>query len=251
MQLPELVSYLQALMQPELVRDYCPNGLQVAGRSNIQKIVTGVSANQALLDASITANADAILVHHGYFWKGEVQTLTGMKKKRLATLLKNDVSLFAYHLPLDTHAELGNNVQLAQRLGIDITGTHEVDGVRGLFFEGRLQTPSTSEHFATHIQNILSRAPLHIPGSDKPIETLAWCTGGAQRYIEKAVELGVDAYITGEASEQTVHVAREMGLHFYAAGHHATERYGVQALGKHLADKFSIEHEFIDIDNPV
>jgi dinuclear metal center YbgI/SA1388 family protein len=252
MLLNELVAYTNRLLAIENFNDYCPNGLQVQGRSEVHTLVGGVTACQALLDAAITQQADAVLVHHGWFWKGEDPCIVGMKQRRLATLLRHGISLIAYHLPLDAHPELGNNAQLARRLDLTVTGTTGGNGrMPGLVMLGELAEPVSGANFAARIETRLQRKSLHIPGSDAPIRRLAWCTGAAQSSIETAFNEGADAFLTGEASEQTVHFARENGLHFFAAGHHATERYGVQALGAHLAQQFALRFTFIDIDNPV
>ena len=242
----KIVSYLDEFLDVGRYRDYCPNGLQIEGKDDIQHIVSGVTASQALIEAAIENGADALLVHHGYFWKGESPAITGIKRQRIERLLGAGINLLAYHLPLDGHAELGNNAQLARVLDFSID---EVTGDSGLLYVGKPKQSCNGEQLANHIESCLDRTPQHI-AAEKPIETLAWCTGGAQSYIEEAASLGVDAFITGEISEKTVHIAREMDIHFYAAGHHATERYGVQALGDHLAAHFEIKHSFIDIDNP-
>jgi dinuclear metal center YbgI/SA1388 family protein len=249
--LKELESKLLQLLKPEQFSDYCPNGLQVQGRSQIQKLVTGVTACQALIDAAALQNADAILVHHGYFWRGEDQSITGLKKARIGKLLEHDINLLAYHLPLDVHSELGNNVQLAKLLEIDIEGNIYKQNNHGLVLEGRLNQTRSFEEFSDFVSGRLNRPCFAVQGGSKEINSIAWCTGAAQDYIEMAVDAGVDAYLTGEVSEQTVHIAREAGIHFFAAGHHATERYGVQAVGNYLADEYKIEHQFIDIDNPI
>lgn len=248
--LQELVHYSSALLSIDTYPDYCPNGLQVEGRPQVSSIVSGVSASLSLLDAALERDADLVLVHHGYFWKGENARIVGYKKHRLQRLLANDVSLLAYHLPLDAHPELGNNAQLAQRLGIHVTGAFDTDSGPKLGLIGELPAAQTGVQFAEWLEHVLGRAPLHVAGAATQIKRIAWCTGGAQGYIERAHACGVDAYLTGEVSEQTVHFARETGLHFYAAGHHATERYGVQALGAHLAQHFGIRHEYVEIDNP-
>ena len=249
--LSELAKYTNELLDIHQFADYCPNGLQVEGASELKKLVSGVTASQALVDAAIDAGADGLLVHHGYFWKGEDPCVTGMKKKRLARLLGAGVSLLAYHLPLDAHPEYGNNAQLARVLGFKTEGNFGRGPSDQLGVFGVLNTPMGADDLINHIQAKLGRTPQHIAGSASKIERIAWCTGAAQGYIEQAVATGVDAFVSGEISEQTVHVARETGIHFYAAGHHATERYGVQALGEHLASRFGISHQFIDIDNPV
>ncbi|MCG8312733.1 MAG: Nif3-like dinuclear metal center hexameric protein [Pseudomonadales bacterium] len=247
----EIETALKGLLQPEFFKDYAPNGLQVQGKENIEVLVTGVTACQALIDRAVALKADALLVHHGYFWKGESPILTGMKYQRIKTLIENGINLFAYHLPLDAHPVLGNNVQLAQKLAIEVTGPLEIDNPRSIGNEGQLEEACSGKDFADRITATLGRPVLHIPGSGRSIKRVAWCTGGAQGYIENAIALGVDAYITGEASEQTTHLAREYGIHFYAAGHHATERYGAQAVGQWLLENFHISHEFVDIENPV
>jgi dinuclear metal center YbgI/SA1388 family protein len=249
--LKELVDYTDILLSVEKFDDYCPNGLQVEGRAEAGLLVTGVTASMDLIEAAIGAGADALLVHHGYFWKGEDARITGMKRARLHRLLATDTSLLAYHLPLDAHPELGNNAQLARVLGIEAAGTFGDDGGMQLAQHGVLPAPLDGAALADLIHQRLGREPLHIPGSQGMIRRLGWCTGAAQTYIDAAVDLGLDAFISGEISEQTVHVARECGLHYFAAGHHATERYGVRALGEHLADRFGIRQQFIDIDNPV
>ncbi|MFM4704409.1 Nif3-like dinuclear metal center hexameric protein [Aeromonas bivalvium] len=248
----KLTNLLNTLLEPHAIKDYCPNGLQVEGRDEIRKIVTGVTASQALLDAAVAQGADAILVHHGYFWKGESEVITGMKQRRLKTLLSHDINLFAYHLPLDVHPELGNNAQLARLLDIQVRRGLEPWDKKSVAMVGKLAEPMSGEALAARIGERLGRTPLHC-GESGPalIESVAWCTGGGQSYITLAAEQGIDAFISGEASEQTIHTAREMGMHFFAAGHHATERYGVKALGEWLAAEHGLEVIFIDIDNPV
>ena len=250
MQLNAFVRALDDLLQVKKFQDYCPNGLQVEGRAVVQRIVSGVTASEALIDAAIALDADAILVHHGYFWKGERPEVTGMKRRRLAKLLAHDISLLAYHLPLDAHPELGNNAQLARRLGLQKEGALFPAAARAVGDLGRLSKPMSAADFSAHIEHVLQRKPLHIAGSDKAISRVAWCTGGAQGFIDQAIAMGVDAYLSGEISEQTVHAARESGLHYWALGHHASERYGVQALGEWCEKTLGLTHHFIDIDNP-
>ena len=247
----EIVNYLNQLLQPHLFRDYCPNGLQVQGCSEIKSIVSGVSVNQALLDAAAEVQADTVLVHHGFFWKGEDPCLVGVKRERFAKVLNNNFNLIAYHLPLDAHTEFGNNVELAKLLSLEIDAEflHDVGPAIGRF--GHLTSPKSGEQFTEVIQQSLGRKPLYIPGNTKKITKVAWCTGAAHDYFEQAVALGIDAYITGEIAERTYSIAQESGVHFYAAGHHATERYGIKALGNHLANHFGLQHQFIDIDNPI
>ena len=247
----EILNALKSLLRPEQFRDYCPNGLQVEGRNRVVRLVSGVTACQALIDAAIAAEADMLLVHHGYFWRGEDETVTGIKRKRIEALLANDVNLVAYHLPLDVHPELGNNAQLGKLLGFTVTGDMGKQNNNSIGLTGELEEPLSGEALAALIDERLGRKPMHVPGAAQTIRTVAWCTGAAQNYIELAWKAGVDAYITGEVSEQTVHFARETGMHFFAAGHHATERYGVQAVAAQLVAQFDLEHQFIDIDNPV
>ncbi|PLW82919.1 Nif3-like dinuclear metal center hexameric protein [Kineobactrum sediminis] len=249
--LDELVGHLEETLQPQRFQDYCPNGLQVQGKPRVARLVTGVTACQALLDAAIAWQADAVLVHHGYFWKGESPLIVGMKRRRLGLLLQHDVSLLAYHLPLDAHVELGNNACLGKLLGIVEQFPMDPSKPEALGNIGSLPGPVLASALVSRLATLTGRAPLYIGDPDRPVQRLAWCTGAAQSWIEAAYAAGADLFITGEASEQTVHFAREEGIGFIAAGHHATERYGVQALGEHLAGHFGIEHRFIDIENPV
>ncbi len=244
----ELVDYLDQLLDCGRFRDYCPNGLQVEGRSDVRRIVTGVTASQALLDAAVACGADAILVHHGYFWRGEDGRITGIRKNRLATLLGAGINLFAYHLPLDAHPELGNNAQLACRLGWQAEGRF---GDQDVAWLGCPTVPLSAAELRDRMAEVLGREPLLIGDSGRQVRRIAWCSGGAQGFFEQAIALGVDAYVSGEVSEQTTHLARESGVAYLACGHHASERYGVQALGAHLAEKFGLDCRFIDIDNPV
>jgi dinuclear metal center YbgI/SA1388 family protein len=244
----ELARHLDALLEVARIRDYCPNGLQVEGRPAVGRIVSGVTASAALIDRAAAAGADALLVHHGYFWKGEDPRLVGPRKRRIERLLAAGLSLFAYHLPLDLHPTLGNNAQLAARLGLAVAGRA---GEQELVAYGALDAPTDLAGFAARVAARLGRQPLAIGEPDRPVARAAWCTGAAQGFFEAAIALDVDVYVTGEISEQHVHLARESGVAFVAAGHHATERFGVQALGEHLAQTFGLAHEFVDIDNPV
>lgn len=246
----ELIEYLESCLQTKRFRDYAPNGLQVEGYPTIKRLVTGVTASKALIDAAIEWEADAILVHHGYFWKGETPQLVGAKYQRIKALMTHDINLLGYHLPLDAHPQLGNNVQLATRLGIELTGPLDVNNESNVGRSGYLLQPCSAKEFAQRVESVLGRKPTLIQAGDHSIKTVGVCTGGAQGYIDLAIEQGLDAYISGEISEHTTHSARESGVHYIAAGHHATERYGVKALGEHLAEKFDIEQCFIDIDNP-
>lgn len=248
----QLEQLLNQTLSPQLVKDYCPNGLQVQGCKSVQKIVTGVTASKALIDAAIMAKADAILVHHGYFWKGEEEPLVGMKGDRIRALMQNDINLYAYHLPLDIHPHLGNNAQLAGLLDIKVEGGLE-GHAQSVAMHGSFNVELTGKQLEERIAKVLNRKPLHIEPNDgeKKIKTVGWCTGGGQDYLELAAKSGLDAFISGEISERTTYIARELGIHYFAAGHHATERYGVKALGEWLAKEYNFDVEFIDIDNPV
>ena len=247
----ECLSYIENLLEPARFHDYCPNGLQVAGNEQVKHIVSGVTASQALIDAALDRGADTILVHHGYFWRGEDQRIIGIKQRRLKQLLLNDINLIAYHLPLDAHPTLGNNAQIAEKLSIEIDGRISGTGDPAIGMCGCFSLPKTVPEFADELRQKLGREPMVIQGHNRPMTTIGWCTGAAQGYIEQAAGLGLDAYLSGEISEQTAHLARELGINYFAAGHHATERYGVAALGEHLAMHFGVTHQFIDIDNPV
>jgi len=254
----ELADWLDRTLQAAKFRDYCPNGLQVEGKATIGHIIAGVTASEALLRAAIERGADAILVHHGWFWKNEDPRVRGPRRTRLALALAHELNLFAYHLPLDAHPRFGNNAQLARVLGLEpdlaeTQGTSEprTCGADGLIWLGTAPGLSTLGELAARVEQRLARAPLLIGDSGAPVRRVAWCTGAAQGGLADAIEAGADAYITGEASEPTVHLARETRTGFIGAGHHATERYGVQALGAAIAEQFGIRVDFVDIDNPV
>ena len=237
-----------ALLQPDKFRDYGPNGLQVEGDRDVQLLVSGVTASRALIEAAIDAQADAIVVHHGLFWRGQDGRVTGWMRERLRLLLTHGIHLFAYHLPLDAHPELGNNAQLARVLGLQADGRF---GEQDLGFVGAgAQTWSGAQALADHVAATLGRSVICVGDSDRPVSRVAWCTGGAQAYFEAAIAQGVDAFITGEISEPQAHLARETGVAFLACGHHATERYGAPALAAHVAQALGLQHRFIEIDNP-
>lgn len=245
---PHLVSYLDNLLECSRFKDYCPNGLQVEGALSISKIVTGVTASEALLRAAIECQADTLLVHHGWFWRGEDERVSGIKRTRLALALKHNLNLLAYHLPLDAHPLYGNNIQLGLRMGWQTDGQF---GEQNLGMLATLEQPLTATEIAAQVNHQLERKPLLVGPSERIIRRIAWCTGAAQSYFQQAITAGADLFVSGEISEQTVHLANETGVAYLAAGHHATERYGVQALGRHLAGKFGLEVKFIDISNPV
>ena len=244
----DLKVHLDTLMSPQNYRDYCPNGLQVEGKAQIHHLVTGVTACQALIDAAIKAEADAILVHHGFFWRSEDAAVVGMKARRLRALMMNDINLFAYHLPLDCHPELGNNAQLGRIMQVpQATFLDPLDPSLPVF-SGELKQAVDIESFAERLSSELDRELLVV--GDGPVRKIAWCTGAGQNYIDKAADAGAELYVTGEVSEQTIHTARERGICFIAAGHHATERFGAQAVGDQVANALGLTHQFIDIDNP-
>ncbi len=247
----ELANYCSNFLAVDQQRDYCPNGLQVSGKQEINKIVTGVTASQALISAASAASADALFVHHGYFWKGEDACLVGAKYQRIKALIAHDINLFAYHLPLDVHPEIGNNARLGQLLELGYGQPVGPASNPELVRCAELQIPVDLNGFVSRVSESLNRVPLVIDAGDSSVQKIAWCTGAAQDYIELAAAAGADVYISGEVSERTFHAAKELGIHYIAAGHHATERYGIQALGEHIAKQFGLDHEFIDIDNPV
>ena len=238
---------LDTLLDAARFRDYCPNGLQVEGKAGITRVVSGVTASLALIEAALDVKADAMLVHHGLFWKGDDMRITGPKKRRIELLLKHQINLFAYHLPLDAHATLGNNAQLAKQLGFSITGRFAEQDIG---FLGTLKKSMPAEALQSSISKALDRKALVVGPLGKVVKKIAWCSGGAQGYFEAAIAAGCDAFVSGEISEQTTHLAREAGVAYIAAGHHATERYGVQAVGAWLRAKFGVAHQFIDDDNP-
>lgn len=246
----QLVRYIDETLNSGRIKDYCPNGLQVEGKAEIRTVVTGVTASQALIAQAIALKADAIIVHHGYFWKNEAMPVVGMKKQRLALLLQHDINLLAYHLPLDVHPTLGNNAQLGQLLGV--TQPRPVDSVEplGVLQQGSLSSPLSVADVAARLSATLHRAVLVEDVGVGAVQHVAWCTGGGQGFIEQAAAAGAQLFITGEVSEQTIHSARELGIHFIAAGHHATERYGIKALGEWLAAELEITVHFVDVDNP-
>ena len=243
--------YLNDFLNCARYNDYAPNGIQIEGKEQIKRICTAVTASEEVITQAVAWQADALIVHHGYFWRGEDPVITGIKRQRISTLLSHDINLFAYHLPLDCHIELGNNACLAKLLLVDSVQMHKVGSTENLLWSGKLIKPVTSTLFTEFLAKVFGRTPLHIAGNNKTINSIAWCSGAAQDYIEDAYKLGVDAYLSGEVSERTYYQAKELGIHYYSCGHHATERYGVQSLGQYLSSYFEIEHLFIDSDNPV
>ncbi|WP_397475620.1 Nif3-like dinuclear metal center hexameric protein [Pusillimonas sp.] len=251
----DLATWLDDTLQPQHFRDYCPNGLQVEGKPAIGHIITGVTASRALLEEAIRRKADAVFVHHGWFWKNEDARIIGAKRERIALALQHELNVFAYHLPLDAHPQLGNNAQLARVLGFtpdqDAEGNPRTCGPENLIWLGRCQPGLTLEQLGRHVAGALGREPLVLGRPDQTIERVAWCTGGAQGWMQEAIDAGAQAYVTGEASEPNFHLANETGVGFIGAGHHATERYGAQAVGQAIEEHFGIKVEFIDLDNPV
>ena len=246
----ELTRYLDQYLEADRFKDYCPNGLQVEGRAEVQRVVCGVTANQALVAAAVQRGADAVLVHHGWFWRGESGAITGFRRARLKALLAADINLIAYHLPLDAHAEVGNNVELARLAGWVEEGRF---GDQNIACYGTPKTPTSLPQMTALLAGILGRVPTVIDGgaAQRPIRRVAWCSGGGEGMFERAIELGADAFVSGEVSEACVHLARETGTAFLVAGHHATERFGVQAVAAHLAERFALDCEYVDIDSPV
>ena len=249
--LKQIVEHCDQLLESGLYRDYAPNGLQLEGREDIQRIVSGVTASQALIDAAIEHKADLLLVHHGFFWKSEPDVITGIKKRRIKALLDHDISLVAYHLPLDGHELVGNNAQLAKLWNVDVAGRFGDGPNGGLAMYADLENAVSVDTFKNMVAESLNRDVELFSGSSYEIKRFAWCSGAAQGYIQQAAELGADLFISGEVSESTFHLAQEEGIYYLACGHHATERLGVQALGEVLAEKFELDHQFIDIYNPV
>ena len=247
----ELALYLDGYLACNDFNDYAPNGIQVEGRPSIHTICTAVTASEAVIKQAVRLHADALLVHHGYFWRGENPAICGMKRRRIGELVVHNLNLYAYHLPLDCHLDIGNNACLGRLLGMGEIKTYSVGPTANLLWSGLLPNPLSSTAFTEVLSQSFNRVPTHVTGTDKPIQRVAWCSGGAQDYIEDAYRLGVDAYISGEISERTYYQAQELGIHYFACGHHATERYGIQALGDHLSHRFALQHHFIDSDNPV
>jgi dinuclear metal center YbgI/SA1388 family protein len=246
----QLLKSFDDLLKPEQFRDYGPNGLQVEGCNEVRKIVSGVTASQALIEAAIAAKAQAVFVHHGLFWKGQDGRVTGWMKQRLTLLLAHNINLFAYHLPLDAHAELGNNAQLGLKLGLV---AHSRFGEQDLGFMGARADGDAFESassLAAVLEQVLKRPVTAVSGTGRALKKIAWCSGGAQSYFEAAIAAGADAFITGEISEPQVHYAREMGVAYFACGHHASERFGAAAVAAHIAAQWGLSHEFIEIDNP-
>lgn len=247
----ELVRYLDQFLNSKVISDYAPNGLQVEGKDEIKRLCTAVTASYDAIEWAIDHKADCLLVHHGYFWKGEDPVISGVKRQRIAALLKHNLSLIAYHLPLDCHPELGNNACIAKLLGLTSVQKHSAGHTKDLLWSGKLALPMESSAFNQLLEKQFRQKPLLIEGHNRLISEVAFCSGGAQDYIVEASLLGADAYISGEVSERTYYLAKELGINYYACGHHATERYGIEALGNHLANEFGLEHTFFDSGNPI
>lgn len=250
----EMTAYLQEFLACHLYQDYAPNGLQIEGADDIQSICTAVTASRDVIEQTAQLGAEALFVHHGYFWRGESPVISGMKRKRIGSLLSSDINLFAYHLPLDCHPTLGNNACIGSQLALkkDTIKGHTINNNANLLWSGAFSEGQSAEALMESLEQLFQKKPIHIGASqNKPIHRIAWCSGAAQDFIEEAHALGVDAYVSGEVSERTYYQAKEMGIHYFACGHHATERFGIRALGEHLAHKFSLKHHFIDSDNPV
>lgn len=251
MQLQQLSDFCDDYLKVNDFKDYCPNGVQVESADEVKSIVSGVTASLDLIEAAIEAKADTLLVHHGYFWKGEAPAISGFKGRRIRALVKNNINLLAYHLPLDAHPVVGNNAQIANIMGWEVQGTFASGGIHDIVFHTTLPFAITLDELTKSIAGKLNATPLSLVAGDKPIKRIAWCTGAAQSYIDQAADRGFDVFISGEVSENTFHYAKECGIHYIAAGHHATERYGVQALGQLISERFGVQHQFIDIPNPI
>lgn len=247
----EIIDYLSEYLACDLFSDYAPNGMQVEGKESIQQICTAVTASEDIIQKAATMQADLLLVHHGYFWKGENPVITGMKRRRLGLLMAHDMNLLAYHLPLDCHPDVGNNACFAELLEVESVRKHKAGKIPNILWSGVLAQPLSAQAFSVYLARKLKRDPILVTGTDKPICRVAWCTGAAQDFIQEAYELGVDAYLSGEISERTYYQAHELGIHYFACGHHASERFGIQALGHHLSARFNLRHQFIDSSNPV
>ena len=248
----DIVDYANALLKVGDCKDYCPNGLQIVGSDIVTKIVSGVSLNADLIDAAVAADADTILVHHGVFWNSDSSCLHGIKRNRIAKILANNLNLISYHLPLDLAPKYGNNYKIAEKLSWDITTRFDMLGIENLGFYSELNIVLEPQHLQVNLANVFGQDPMYIPAyTQKPITAVAWCSGAAEDGIERAKEMGADAYISGEISERTYHLAKELDIAYFMVGHHASERFGVAALGEHLATRYNIKHEFIDITNPI
>jgi dinuclear metal center YbgI/SA1388 family protein len=243
----DIDTWLRELLAVDRFKDYGPNGLQVQGGPTVRRVASGVTASLAFIEAAIDAGADTLLVHHGLFWRGQDGRLTGWLRERVARLIRHDLNLFAFHLPLDAHPRVGNNAQLGLRLGLQVHTTFGEQALGVMGAAGALDTPA---RLAAQVAQVLGREPVVAEGDGRPLRRIAWCTGGAQSAFEAAIAAGADAYLTGEISEPQAHLARETGVAFLACGHHATERFGAPALGAELAAHFDLEHMFIDLPNP-
>ena len=247
----KIINYLSQYLECSRYADYAPNGLQVEGAAEIHKICSAVSVSLDVIEQAAIFGADLLMVHHGFFWKGESPVLTGMKGRRIARLFQNNINLLAYHLPLDTHKILGNNVLIGKLLNIDEVTSHPANQIQDLLWTGKLKQALSPQAFKLQLEYDFNQSVIHISPNNQPISRLGWCTGAAQDLITDAAALELDAYISGEISERTYYQAKELGIHYFACGHHATERLGIQALGTHIADIFGLEHYFIDEGNPV
>ncbi|QCI22163.1 Nif3-like dinuclear metal center hexameric protein [Buchnera aphidicola] len=241
--------FLESILNKKLLshqyNDIVPNGLQIQGSKIVKKIITGVTACQKLLDESLSRNADTIIVHHGYFWKNESRYIHNMQRKRLKTILSNNINLYSWHLPLDIHPQLGNNAQIAKKLNINIQGT-----ILPHVFWGVLEKVTAFE-FAKKIEKIYKKSPIHLhENTSRYIHRIAWCSGKGQGFIKQAYNFGVDTFLTGEISEETIHISRELGINFFALGHHETEKDGIRSLGEWLNKKYNLDVTFVDIYNP-
>ena len=249
--LADIIQWCDSTLKSHEFKDYAPNGLQIEGKTEVNKIVCAVTASQTAIDAAIAQGADLLLVHHGYFWKGEAYPITGMRGKRIKSLIQQDISLVGYHLPLDSHPTLGNNAAIADLLelqnieALDPTERHPIGNI------GYLKSAMSPEAFKAFVSERLGFDAIHLPCDKSTIQKVGFCTGAAQDFISKAAEQGCDAFISGEVSERTYYEAKELDVHYYACGHHATERYGVQRLAKAISEQFNIEYSYFELNNPI
>ena len=249
--LQEIIQWCNDTLKTHEFKDYAPNGLQIEGKSEVKKIVCAVTASQEAIDAAVAQQADLLLVHHGYFWKGEAYPITGMRGKRIKTLIQHDISLVAYHLPLDSHPMLGNNAAIADLLELEIFEALDASERHPIGNIGYLKQALSPEDFKNLLTERLGFQTIHLPADKKTIQKVGFCTGAAQDFISKAAEQNCDAYISGEVSERTYYEAKELDVHYYACGHHATERYGVQRLGKAISEQFNLEYSYFELNNPI
>ena len=249
--LNEIIQWCDQTLKSHEFKDYAPNGLQIEGTSEVKKILCAVTASQTAIDAAVAYGADLLLVHHGYFWKGEPYPITGMRGKRIKSLIQHDISLVGYHLPLDSHPTIGNNAAIADLLELEHIQALDPNERNPIGNIGYLKSAMSPEVFKQFASEKLGFDAIHLPADKTSIQKVGFCTGGAQDYIKKAADQDCDAYISGEVSERTFYEAQELNVHYYACGHHATEKYGVQRLAKAISEQFNIEYSYFELNNPI